>query len=261
MIVKIQTPTGEALISCHDTDKSVLPQMQTTGQYENHIQSLFSTMVKPGFTVLDIGANYGQHTVVLSKLAGEAGRVIAIEASESNFKHLCETSKLNNLKNATLLNLGLWSKIDTLTFCHMDDNAGCNFFCTTDYGLSHHGDCLYQMEVVPLDIFYFKPDFVKIDIEGAELHALKGATKTLSHNPPLLIELNSFTCSSFIGIQIEEIIDYITDILKYDIIRIFDSRNNSWNRITRAMLKMAFISGAVLVDTLFMKEEYERTNS
>lgn len=264
-IARIQIPQGwvrsvgvETLsISCADTDASVLPNMLHYQAYEPHIQHLLCQRVKLGSVALDVGANYGQHTALLSYLVGARGTVYAIEASAKNYEHLCDTIKRScKHQNVCCFNVGVWSEKTTLTFSHRDENAACDFFSTTGWDKDQHPEAYYEMPVITIDeVLDGLPsmDFIKMDIEGCELNALKGSIKTLAKHPPLLIELNSFTCSNFFGIQIKEVIAQIMDGLGYNTIETFAQSHGIWAQTPRNLLEYAFDNGAVLIDALFTR--------
>ena len=241
-------------ISCHDTDVSVLPSMLKYGSYEPHIQALLCNIIKPNSVVADVGANYGQHTVLLSYLVGEKGAVSAIEASKENYEHLLTTIRgSGKYVNVCCTNCGVWDKEELLTFHHSDAGAACDFFTTNNHAPENPS---YQIQTITLDNLLkdIKLDFMLIDIEGGELHALKGATKTLAHNPPLLIELNNYCCKAFCNIDILEVIAYIMDTLGYTTIAVYSGQHNNWMYVHRESLEQAFKDGAVIIDTLFTLE-------
>ena len=72
--------------------------------YEPHITSVFRSLVKQGDHVIDLGANIGYHTIELSKLVGDTGKVIAAEPLKEVFLHLATNLFLNRCLNVELLN-------------------------------------------------------------------------------------------------------------------------------------------------------------
>jgi FkbM family methyltransferase len=156
--------------------------------HEDDIIEHFSP--KQGDIVVDIGAAFGFYTIISSKRVGTNGKVLAIEAHPSNFEMLNRNIKLNQLTNVITLNYAVYSKETKLklynnysvmherieaerTTKFVEANAN-----TLDY-------ILQQQQVIHVN-------WIKIDVEGAELEVLKGAQNVLSKSKDiaLLIEVH-----------------------------------------------------------------------
>ena len=85
-----------------------------TGWYEPDTVFAFQAILKSGDTFLDIGASFGQYTLLASKIIGDAGRVFAFEPDPVSFSWLAGNVRRNHLKNATLESIALGEQNDTL---------------------------------------------------------------------------------------------------------------------------------------------------
>jgi FkbM family methyltransferase len=138
--------------------------------------------VRPGMTVVDVGSNLGLYTVLLSRLVGPTGRVLAFEPDPDLFSLLQRNCAVNGCTNVTAYNLALGSRHGHLTLHTMVINSG-------DNHLGDGGSQLFRrsvpVEMVSLDeiIPGLKPDLIKIDVQGWELDALKGMRKIIVENP------------------------------------------------------------------------------
>lgn len=205
------TVVDDIQICCHDEDNSVQPSLKH-GVYEPHVQVILHLFCRDKKNILDIGANYGQHTVFMSKLNPEAD-ILAIEASVDNISILESTIAANACSNIRIHQAYLSDTEKEIVFYHEKGNAACAFGCTTDYGTSNHNEIGKKIVTQTLDnIVDFKPDFIKMDIEGAELLAIEGGLKIFEGNPPLLIELNKFTSEKFYDTPIDKLIDKIQEL-------------------------------------------------
>jgi FkbM family methyltransferase len=145
-------------------------------------------LVHPGMTVVDVGSNLGLYTVLLSRLVGPAGRVLAFEPDPDLFALLQRNGALNGCHNVASHNLALGSRRDRLLLHKMIVNSG-------DNHLGEGGSKLFrrtvETEVVSLDEFTpdLQPDFVKIDVQGWELPVLRGMARLLKQHPPAGIYL------------------------------------------------------------------------
>ena len=147
-------------------------------QYESETTEVFKKMIKPGDTVIDIGANIGYYTVLASTLVGPTGKILAFEPSKQYFVLLEKTLKENNIKNVQAFQKAVGRKKSRGKMI-------------SDVLVS--GD---DVDVVSLDEFIHEPiQFIKMDIEGHEMEALNGMLKTIRKNPNLVLitEFNEYT--------------------------------------------------------------------
>ena len=134
--------------------------------------------LKRGDTVVDCGAYIGEFTLYASKAVGPEGKVIAFEPEPALYKKLEANIALNDAKNVILVNKGVWSGEGALKFIG-NDKDGYSFM------VADKADGTVSLPVTTLDaalrhIGVTKVDFIKIDVEGAEMEVIKGAAKTLA---------------------------------------------------------------------------------
>lgn len=162
-----------------------------SGLYEPDLMLALARHLPKGGRFLDVGANAGIFSLFAAARLGPSGQVIALEPSAREFAQLTGNIALNNLANVTPHRAAADSQPGTLQL-HIADpgHAGHN-------SLADLGDATIARESVPAvtidDLLATadRCDAIKLDIEGAELRALQGATKTLSRlRPALAIEIN-----------------------------------------------------------------------
>jgi len=141
--------------------------------------------------VYDVGAFHGILTLFL---ASRAARVIAYEPNEVNHARLIENVRLNNLKNVLVRKFGIGSQPGSgmLRFSIAMAGGG-----SLDAQASAPVSQRVEITTLDQDIAASAlpaPDFIKIDIEGWELEALRGARATLdAHHPALFLEMHGET--------------------------------------------------------------------
>jgi FkbM family methyltransferase len=164
-----------------------------TGRFEPEVSTALFSLVRPGMTVLDIGANIGLHTLHLAKLVGKQGCVLAFEPNRVAYKELQNNVALNNLKNVLIFNFALWEQDGEELFYFpqhgMEAMGGLmeNFrFRTAHKGMVQTA----RLDSVTHGLGVAKVDFIKIDVEGAELQVLLGAGAMLDAacRPAILYE-------------------------------------------------------------------------
>lgn len=154
-------------------------------------QRLYS-LINPGDTVLDIGANLGEVSLNAAKMVGDAGKVFAFEPFPATFRKLQENAELNCFTNLCLVNKALGSETTTLTmFSPQAGNEGMNRISPE----ATFGSSETLVDVMPLDDFadaeeLKKIDLIKLDVEGFEMYVLKGAIRSLKKfRPKLFVEV------------------------------------------------------------------------
>ena len=185
MLLRISVPKYDYKFYCRINNREDLVFMT------NHEEDIIEHFTpKQGDIVVDIGAAFGFYTIISSKRVGTNGKVLSIEAHPSNFEMLNRNIKLNQLTNVITLNYAVYSKETKLklynnysvmherieaerTTKFVEANAN-----TLDY-------ILQQQQVIHVN-------WIKIDVEGAELEVLKGAQNVLSKSKDiaLLIEVH-----------------------------------------------------------------------
>lgn len=128
---------------------------------------------------MDLGA-YNGDTVkeFLELVDGAYARIIAVEPDVKNFKKLNKWQLENNLPNVLLVNKGIWDKPDTLSF----NNAGAR-----SSSLDLEGNSVIEVESVDSILQGQSASLIKLDVEGAEAQALRGAELTLAKYKPKLL--------------------------------------------------------------------------
>ena len=143
-------------------------------------------LVRPGMQVLDIGANIGIYTEFLADLVGPQGRVCAFEPEVRNVERLRKATR--RLAQVSVVQAAVAERSGTI-----------ELFVTDDFNADHRtyasepGRRTVEIKAVALDDYVApgqRVDFIKMDIQGAELSAVRGARRLLSRPdaPTLLFE-------------------------------------------------------------------------
>ncbi|WP_165066841.1 FkbM family methyltransferase [Paludisphaera rhizosphaerae] len=154
---------------------------------------LFAELLRPGMTVVDLGANIGYFTLTAADLVGPKGHVHAIEPTPSTASRLRENVALNGFDQVSIHQIAASDDEGTLRL-HLseDDCEGNSLFAAEPGGNS------IEVDVTTLDHFADQQglrriDLLKVDVEGAEVRVLRGARRVLSGTvaPVLIVEANS----------------------------------------------------------------------
>ena len=129
------------------------------GGYEPEVVRIVKQYVKPGMTVMDVGARIGLHTLRLKKLVGNQGKVFAIEPDEKTFLLLLKNAKLNDYSIVA----------DNKALSDRNEGKEITLDAYTE-----------TMNINGLD-------FIKIDTDGCEYQIIKGGLDALKKFKPIMV--------------------------------------------------------------------------
>jgi len=164
---------------------SALDYELLTNGFESAEIRFVQRFLRPGMTVLDIGAHHGLYTLLASKRVGKPGKVIAFEPSPRERLRLEKHLRLNRIRNVELHPFALGSQEGNADLYLAD---GVNDWCNSLRRPEESSGQTVRVQVRRLDDVVSQSnlervDFMKVDVEGAELDTFKGATELLSLRP------------------------------------------------------------------------------
>jgi len=139
---------------------------------------LLKKHIKPGDNVLDIGANIGFYATILSDIVGEKGKIHCFEPDATNFAHLKKTT--TSYKNIIINNKAVGPKTEKIKiYTSKELNVDHRTYKPEEY------DAEIEIDAVSIDDYLkdVKVNFIKMDIQGFEMEAMKGMKETLKNNP------------------------------------------------------------------------------
>lgn len=186
-------------VSTHDERHGI--QLQLNGYWEMAVTEQLSKMIKPNMVVMDIGANYGYFTFLMSFFVGNGGTVYSIEPNKTIYELLYKSIKINGKKKI----------IKPLNIAISDSNSKKQLFVSshsipmnaslsenkTKKSLKQKFTKKSKVNVFSLDdldIEHKNLDVIKVDIEGSENKFWFGSKKTRDRNPKMkiIMEFNKF---------------------------------------------------------------------
>lgn len=176
-----------------DIDEWIQQHVYFFGVYDPVNINFIKTKLKPGDYFFDIGANVGCFSLTASFCVGDSGKVYAFEPVGKVYTRLNENIELNRLKNISAIPKAIYEKNTILRFyLASQENLGMSSIHKHD---TMSGEVV-EIKAISLDSFMDsnnikKADFIKIDIEGSELHALRGMVNTIrKHQPVFMVEIS-----------------------------------------------------------------------
>ena len=164
-------------------DRKDCLNLSQSDKFEAYEVDFIKSTVQKGWTVIDIGAHIGYHTITLSEAVGPDGTVYAFEPDIENHRLLLENLNMAGCKNVIVNRIAVMNRSGVVDFKLNPNNSGDNHI------VSKNSDGL-QVPCTSLDEFFESPPqigFVKMDIQGAEYFAVKGMKKILKDQSPILM--------------------------------------------------------------------------
>lgn len=167
--------------------------MMLYGRYSPEIVALLEATVRPGDSVLDIGAQLGFITAHLARLTGKPGAVHSFEPDPTALSRLRETLRANDFEWVRVFPIAASDKSGSLTL-YLSPTLG---WSTAVAGSHLTGLVPHEVEAAPIDELAARGEIrrpvklVKIDVEGFEISVLDGMRTILSEDRPrLIVEVN-----------------------------------------------------------------------
>ena len=203
-------------ISCDRRDANSIPMtcLNFSAYDEAEEMDMIQKLLKPGDVVFDIGSNIGWYAInILLKHKGAV--VYSFEPIKSSYHYLLNNLKLNNLDTAKVYNIGLSDKNEKVKFYF-------DIECAMASSMSNLRECentvMEECDTERLDDFILsmppleKLDFIKCDVEGAELLVFKGAIETIKKYKPIVFSEILRKWSKKFGYHPNDIIELFQNI-------------------------------------------------
>jgi FkbM family methyltransferase len=161
------------------------------GSFEPELREIFRAVLPPAGVAIDIGANVGWHTLLMARLSGTHGRVLAVEPNPSVRAQLARNIRLNRLDHVDVIPYVVAETEKSLAFCGPDANdpsSGDGYVASADEARTD----LLSLDARPLDAITGEArlerlDLIKIDVEGYEWPVLQGGEHTIAKWRPYIV--------------------------------------------------------------------------
>ncbi|MBC8011001.1 MAG: FkbM family methyltransferase [Burkholderiales bacterium] len=157
------------------------------GERDPDVMRFLRSWIRPGFVACDIGANIGTYTLPLSRLVGPTGRVISFEPNRPTYACLRHNVRQNRLANVVVLRAAAGPHPGHAGLVVTDENFG-EVHLDPAGGPGHDRVAVTTVDAEVARLGLSRVDYIKIDVEGFELAALRGAERTLATNANLVVQ-------------------------------------------------------------------------
>ena len=197
-IKRYDTALGTYYLPKDAVDDIVVMEMIAGRIFDSEIVSAAKRYVRPGSIVLVVGANFGQMSLLFSKMVGVSGEVIAFEASDFIFHLLEQNIKANRAENVRAVFGAVWNVARQSVIYPEPDLSVLGSYGS--FGIDPDAATGRKLMTVTVDELKIdKPiSFMKVDIQGSDLFAMKGAEQTIRrHKMPIIFEFEEQLTGKF----------------------------------------------------------------
>lgn len=217
---KFETVTGDFWLPVDNHNDSVIGVIKQNTMFDHHVVEYSKPFISPGDTVIDIGANFGQMTLQWSKLVGETGYVHSFECSEFVSYFLKKTLAINpHAKNVTVHTEAAWHTPGIELSMLIPDGTQRGQYYS---GMGIKGDETMDDRAMPthkvisttVDSFeYVSPvSLIKVDAQGSDFFALKGAENTIKKHHPMITFEYEPEYDAIFGISYKELDEWLVSL-------------------------------------------------
>ena len=210
--------------------------MPLRGNFEPECTEILSGCLNPGDAGFDVGGNFGWYSCHMGRLVGEKGKIHSFEPTDIA-NDLRENVMINGLNNTVSIYRVALSDNAGKEKIYIPGKLGTAFASLKKHGEEYGEDYQVQeIETNTFDLFVKRNnvkriDFIKMDIEGAELKALTGASESLAQfNPIIMLELRDDHCKYF-GYSADDVAQYL-QTFGYSLFEIEESGQKRLRRVT-----------------------------
>lgn len=178
------------------TDTGFASHLLLDGFWEMWLTIFFARQLKPGMTVIDVGANFGYYTLLFGALVGAEGHVFAVEPNPAALAKLRRSVEVNGLMARTTIVEAAAGKTEGEVALFVPHGEPKNSTVIAEpHNVSANSGSMYTVPAIRLDqiaSLTSRIDLVKIDAEGAEQDIIAGMDQILRRDKPvLLLEFNA----------------------------------------------------------------------
>jgi FkbM family methyltransferase len=209
-----ETATGNYYLPRDAPGDAIAAEIKAGRIFDKEIVDVARKHAKPGTAVLDVGANFGQMSILFSNIVGERGKVYSFDADDFVFEILTKNIAANGRAERIVPIFGAVHDVpnQTLYFPVQDFERWSTY---GSYGIDYSGGSTGRpvptITIDSLDIA--EPiSFMKVDVQGGDLKAMQGAVRTIAKNRmPILFEYE-YQFEAEYKLSFQEYVDFVAQI-------------------------------------------------
>jgi FkbM family methyltransferase len=208
-----ETATGNYYLPRDAQGDQIAAEIKAGRIFDKEIVNVAHKYAKPGTTVLDVGANFGQMTILFSNIVGDRGKVYSFDADDFVFEILTKNIAANGREGRIVPIFGAVHNVagQTLYFPEQDF---VRFPTYGSYGIDYAGNMGRPVPSITIDSLEIEEpiSFMKVDVQGGDLQAMQGAQRTIArHKMPIVFEYE-YQFEEKYKMNFQDYVDFVNQI-------------------------------------------------
>jgi FkbM family methyltransferase len=220
-----KTDTGKYYLPTDAKKDTIADHIINDQVFEKEVVDLAKLYIKPDTCVLDIGANFGQMSILFSEIVGEKGKIYSFEADDWIFEILNKNVTVNKKNDVIKTHFGAVhnNENEILLFPEQDF---VEFGTYGSYGIDYNSKEGREVKTITIDSLCIteKISFIKIDIQGGDLMAMQGAINTIKRNKCPIIFEYEYQLEQKYNFCFQNYVDFVESI-NYKFHRVINGHN------------------------------------
>jgi len=220
-----ETITGKYYLPTDAKADVVANTIINNGIFDKEVVDLASRYIESGTTVLDVGANFGQMSILFSNMVGDEGKVHSFDADDWVFQIFQKNIAANSKENIIVPHFGAVHNIDNITLIFPEQNF-VKFDSYGSYGIDYTATTGRKVKSITIDSLNIQGpiSFMKIDIQGGDLQAMQGAVKTIEKNNMAILFEYEYQLEDKYSMKFQDYIDFV-DLIGYRFEKVINGHN------------------------------------
>lgn len=207
-----ETQLGHFYLPRNAPDDVIINCIKSGKIFEPEIIGTAKKLINHGSIALDVGANFGQMSLLFSGMVGVDGQVYSFEADDFVFEVFKKNIEANGRKNIEPIFGAVFNESGEELFFPKQDFK--RFDAYGSYGIDPNASSGRKVTSIKIDDIDFpKPvSFMKVDVQGSDLFAMQGARETIrKHKMPILFEFEQQFQDEF-GTSFQDYVEFVDSI-------------------------------------------------
>jgi FkbM family methyltransferase len=220
-----ETPTGNYYLPRDAHGDLIAGTIKAGRVFDQAIVNLARKYAKPGTAVLDVGANFGQMSILFSNIVGSAGKVYSFDADDFVFDILKKNIAANGKTSHIVPVFGAVHNVEGQTL-YFPEQDFVRFQSYGSYGIDYAGNRGRPVPTITIDALDIAEpvSFMKVDVQGGDLQAMQGAVKTIAKNRMPIVFEYEYQFEEEYKLSFQAYVDFVAQI-GYRFERVIDGYN------------------------------------